>query len=143
MGITVSPSSARLCQRFDEGTANLLPLLKSASVEFLHNAPIPLTGLSTGHIPLGMDVLPMDNSDTKKEGVSYTYKGHDGYSPMADHMGQQGWCLGCELRPSSKHANSEFISVLTRIIPRARQLTDQSILIRLDSAHDALENRIF
>ena len=29
------------------------------------------------------------------------------------------------------------------MIPRARQLTDQSLLIRLDSAHDALENRVF
>lgn len=74
MGIKQSPSSARLRQRFDEDAVNLLPLLSSASVEFLQNASIPLTELSTGHIPLDMDVFPMDNSDTKKEGVSYTYK---------------------------------------------------------------------
>ncbi len=85
----------------------------------------------------------MDNSNTKKEGVSYTYKGHDGYAPIAAYLGQQGWCLGCELRPGSQHANSEFINVLQRVIPRARQLTDQSLLIRLDSAHYALENRVF
>lgn len=143
MGIKQSPSSARLRQRFDEDAVNLLPLLSSASVEFLQNASVPLTGLSTGHIPLDMDVFPMDNSDTKKEGVSYTYKGHDGYAPIAAYLGQQGWCLGCELRPGSQHANSEFINVLQRVIPRARQLTDQSLLIRLDSAHDALENRVF
>jgi hypothetical protein len=29
-----------------------------------------------------MDVFPMDNSNSKKEGVAYTYKGHDGYAPL-------------------------------------------------------------
>lgn len=138
MGIKQFPSSAQLRQRFDEDAANLLPLSNTASIEFLYNMSIRVTGFSTGHIPLDMDVFPMDNSDTKKEGVSYTYKGHDGYAPIAAYLGQQGWCLGCELRPGSQHANAEFISVLTRDIPRARQLTDHPLLIRLNSAHDAL-----
>lgn len=141
MGVKQSPSSARLRQRFDEDAPALIPLLDAASVEFMQNAQIPLTGLSTGHIPLDMDVFPMDNSQTRKEGVSYTYKGYDGYAPIAAYLGQEGWCLGCELRTGSQHANHEFIQVLERIIPRARQLTDQPLLVRLDSAHDAAENR--
>jgi S-adenosylmethionine hydrolase len=36
----------------------------------------------------------MDNSQTRKEGVSYTYKGYDGYAPIAAYLGQEGWCLG-------------------------------------------------
>ena len=35
------------------------------------------------YVPLDMDVFPMDNSGTKKQGVGYTYKGHDGYAPLA------------------------------------------------------------
>jgi len=33
------------------------------------------------YIPFDMDVSPMDNSKTKKEGVSRTYKGCDGFAP--------------------------------------------------------------
>ena len=67
MGIKQSHSSARLRQHFDEDAINLLPLLSSANVGFLQNASIPLTGLSIVHIPLDMDIFPLDNSDTKKK----------------------------------------------------------------------------
>ena len=50
-------------------------------------------------LALDIDVFPMDNSGTKKEGVSYTYKGFDGYAPLAAYLGEEGWCLACELRP--------------------------------------------
>jgi len=36
----------------------------------------------------------MDNSKTKKEGVSRTYKGDDGYAPIAAYLGGEGWCRG-------------------------------------------------
>lgn len=32
-----------------------------------------------------------DNSGTKKEGVSRTYKGTDGYAPIFAYMGQEGY----------------------------------------------------
>jgi len=86
-------------------------------------------------------VFPMDNTNTKKEGVSYTYKGHDGYAPMAAYLGAEGWCLACELRERSQHAQKEFVYVLERVVPRARQLTTAPLLVRLDSAHDAGANR--
>ena len=91
MGIKQSASSARLRQRFDEDSRALIPLLDAASIEFLQNAQVPISALSTGHVPLDMDVFPMDNSGTKKEGVSYTYKGHDGYAPIAAYLGLEGW----------------------------------------------------
>ena len=37
--------------------------------------------LSNGYVPADMDVTPLDNSKTKKEGVSRAYKGFDGYAP--------------------------------------------------------------
>ena len=141
MAIKQSPSSARLRQRFDADARALIPLLDEASVEFLRNATVPIGTLATGHVPLDMDVFPMDNSNTKKEGVAYTYKGHDGYAPIVSYLGLEGWCLGCELRPGNQHANNEFIHTLDRVLPRARALTNVPLLVRLDSAHDALENR--
>jgi hypothetical protein len=141
MGIKQSPSSARLRQRFDEDARALIPLLDEASVEFLDNASVSIGSLATGHVPLDIDVFPMDNSNSKKEGVAYTYKGHDGYAPIAAYLGTDGWCLGCELRPGNQHANNEFIHTLDRVLPRARRMTDAPLLVRLDSAHDALDNR--
>jgi hypothetical protein len=55
-----------------------------------------LTALDTGHIPLDVDVFPQDNSGTKKENVSYTYKGYSGYAPIAAYLGLEGWCLEVE-----------------------------------------------
>ena len=141
LGIKQMPSSARLRQRFDEDGKALIPLLDAASVTFLSRSEAPITALSTGHVALDMDVFPMDNSNTKKEGVSYTYKGHDGYAPMAAYLGAEGWCLACELREGSQHAQREFGYVLERVVPRARQLTTAPLLVRLDSAHDAGANR--
>jgi hypothetical protein len=70
LGIKQSPSSSRLRQRFDEDACALIPLLDEASVEFLCNASVPIGTLVTGHVPLDIDVFPMDNSHTKKEGVA-------------------------------------------------------------------------
>ena len=141
MSIKQSVSSTRLRQRFDEDAARLIPLLDAASVEFMKNVKVPITGLSTGHVPLDIDVFPMDNSGSKKEGVAYTYKGHDGYAPIAAYLGLEGWCVTCELRPGNQHANKEFLHALDRLLPRVRSLCDKPILLRLDSAHDAAENR--
>jgi hypothetical protein len=108
----------------------------------LKNSGAQLTPLDTGHIPLDADVFPMDNSGTKKEGVSYTYKGHDGYAPIAAYLGQEGWCLEVELRPGSQHSQEGFVPFMKRVLEKARTLTKKKLLVRLDSAHDALETRV-
>lgn len=143
MGIKQPPSSARLRQRFDEDAEALAPLLEAASCEFLERIQAPVSPLAMGHVALDMDVFPMDNSQTCKEGVSYTYKGYEGYAPLAAYLGKEGWCLGCELRPGSQHANNGFLDTLTAVLLRARALTASPILVRLDSAHDARDNRDF
>jgi len=83
LDIKQTASSARLRQRFDEDAKAIIPLIDDAMVDFVKNTNAPITPLSTGHVALDMDGFPMDNSGTKKEGVSRTYKGHDGYVPMA------------------------------------------------------------
>lgn len=143
LGIKQMPSSVRLRQRFDEDAAALIPLVDDASVEFVKRIEAPVTALSTGHVPLDIDGFPMDNSGTRKEGVSRTYKDYDGYVPMAAYLGREGWAIGMELREGSWHGQKEFAYFLERVLPRARALSglDRPVLVRLDGAHDARENR--
>ena len=127
---------------FDQDATDFSPLIESASIEFIQQTKAPVSALRTGHIPLDMDVFPMDNSGTKKEGVSRTYKQHDGYAPIAAYLGLEGWNIGIELREGSWHCQKEFSYVLDRVLPRAKSLANGSpILCRLDSGHDAKENR--
>ncbi len=152
LGIARVPSAPSLRQRFDEHAEAMIPHVDNAAVAFIGNAgaavtPIVIeqgTGLARRKLrltALDIDVFPMDNSGTKKEGVSYTYKGFNGYAPIAAYLGEEGWCLACELRPGSQHGQKEFIYFLERIVPRAKQLTPHKLLCRVDSGHDAAENR--
>ncbi len=139
------PSTSRLRQRFDEDAASLMPLINDSLAEVVVNLDAPLTALPSRldkhqRIALDIDVFPMDNSGTKKEGVAYTYKGHDGYAPIAAYLGQEGWCLGCDLRIGSQHSQKEFIPFLEQVIQRARRITRKALLLRLDSGHDAEES---
>ncbi|MBI4332544.1 MAG: IS1380 family transposase, partial [Chloroflexi bacterium] len=142
LGIGRVPSAETLRQRMDEVAAALRPLADGCTVEFLRKARVKITPLETGHIPLDCDVFPMDNSQTKKEGVSRIYNGQDGYAPMAAYLGREGWCLELELREGKQHSQSEFIPFLNRVLEKARSLTSRKLLVRLDSAHDALETRV-
>lgn len=142
LGIRDIPSPERLRQRLDENAEALLPIIKDCSVTMLKNGKVSVTALDTGHVPLDADVFPMDNSNTKKEGVSRTYHNYHGYAPIAAYLGLEGWCLEVELRPGSQHSQEGFIPYLNRVIDRARTLTTKKLLVRLDSAHDALETRL-
>lgn len=66
-GITHIPSAERLRQRLDQEAETYLGIANSFSVTMLKNARAHLTALDIGHIPLDVDVFPMDNSGTKKE----------------------------------------------------------------------------
>lgn len=142
LGISNVASSERLRQRLDENAQTMLPVIEDCSVTMLKNGKVPITALDIGYVPLDMDVFPMDNSNTKKEGVSLTYHNYPGYAPIAAYLGLEGWCLEVELRPGSQHSQEGFVPYLHRVIDRARTLTSKKLLVRLDSAHDALETRL-
>jgi len=142
LGIRHIPSAERLRQRLDEEAGNLLPLVQRCSVKMLKKGKALITPIATGHIPLDVDVFPMDNSGTSKEHVSRTYHNYDGYAPIAAYLGQEGWCLEVELRPGSQHSQDGFIPFMKRVLGRARALTGRKLLVRLDSAHDALDTRV-
>ncbi|MDD1623010.1 MAG: hypothetical protein LUQ11_16155 [Methylococcaceae bacterium] len=65
---------------------------------------MPVTPLATAHVALDIDVYPINNEKTQKEGVSRTYKGFDGYAPIALYWGQDGWCIGNEPREGKRVA---------------------------------------
>jgi hypothetical protein len=142
LGITNVPSAERLRQRLDKEADRYRTVAEKCSINMLKKSGAQLTALDTGHIPLDADVFPMDNSGTQKEGVSYTYKGHDGYAPIAAYLGLEGWCLEVELRPGSQHSQEGFVPFMKRVLKKARTLTKKQLLVRLDSAHDALETRV-
>lgn len=152
LGIAKVASAPSLRQRFDEHASTMIPHVDKASTDFIASvgatvSPIVIeqgTCLARRKLkltPLDIDVFPMDNSGTKKEGVSWTYKGFNGYAPLAAYLGTEGWCLACELRPGSQHGQKEFLHFLERVLPRAKRLALTRLLARLDSGHDAAENR--
>jgi hypothetical protein len=48
------------------------------TVELLKRAKAVLSTLPSGHMPLDLDVFTQNNSNTKKEGVSWTYRKFNG-----------------------------------------------------------------
>lgn len=131
------PSSATLRQRLNQVGASVQQITDELPVPMLLRAQAPMTALPMGHVALDIDVFGMDNSGSKKEGVSRTYAGYDGYAPIAAYLGQEGWCLGLELREGKHHSAKETQYTLERILPRAMVLTAAPILVRMDSGFDS------
>lgn len=142
LGLQAVPSSETMRQRMNGKAEHFRTAVNRAVIELLKRTKAKITGLATGHLPLDIDVFAMDNSDTKKEGVSWTYQNFEGYAPIAAYLGQEGWCLEIELRPGCQHSQHEFIPFLQRVVTKVRKLTKKKILVRLDSAHDALDTRV-
>lgn len=139
------PSEETLRQRIDELALlqELFVLIRSGNVELVKKAP-EFGFEKTPHgkyIPLDIDVSPFDNSGSNKEGVSWTYKNHDGYAPIFAYLGTHGYMLNCEMRPGSQHSNKGALEFIRQCLDMAEMLgVDlKNILVRLDSAHDDVE----
>jgi len=92
-------------------------------------------------VPIDIDVSPFDNSGSSKQGVSFTYKQHDGYAPIFAYAGTEGYMLDCELRPGKQHCQCgtpDFIGRSVELLGRLG-LVD-GCLFRLDGGNDAAEN---
>ena len=98
------------------------------------------TALANGLVPVDIDVTPMDNSKSKKEGVSRTYKGFDGYAPMMAYIGTEGYAINFELREGKQHCQKGTVEFLLETIKLCHKLTDKPLLIRLDSGNDSIDN---
>ncbi len=91
LGITKVPSASALRQRFDAAAGRFDPILKEINLKLLERCQVTeLMSESDRYLPLDIDVSPLDNSQSHKEGVSRTYKGHDGYAPIFAYIGAEG-----------------------------------------------------
>ena len=90
------------------------------------------------YIPVDIDTTTMDNSKTKKEGVSRTYQGYDGYHPIFAYAGKEGYMVNCELRPGSQHCQKGTPEFIEGVLGQLRKAQPgERYLFRLDSGNDA------
>lgn len=141
LGITRAiPSAETLRQRMDDIGSSLRKDILGANTEMFNTYHIMPSALDSGLVPVDLDVTPMDNSKTKKEGVSHTYKGFDGYAPMMAYIGTEGFLANAELREGSQHCQSNTPEFLRQTLKYSHKLTDKQLLIRMDAGNDAAEN---
>jgi hypothetical protein len=72
--------------------------------------------------------------------VERTYRQVDGYLSLPAYLGTEGWMVNQHLLPGSQHPQSGFIAFIRETLARVRQFCKQKLLIRADSAHDAIAN---
>ena len=143
LGLTDVPSEPTLRQRLDEiavaGPAVREKVLEATAKLIRKHAPA-LTPCFKDFIAIDGDVSPFDNSGTKKEGVSCTYKLMDGYAPMFAYIGNEGYLLNAQLREGKQHCQSGTPEFLRETFALARKVTGKRLLVRLDSGNDDIEN---
>lgn len=146
LNLNAVPSESTLRQRVD-GLAQakeVSSIIQISNVELLKKVQYFGTEKSAywEYIPLDIDVSPLDNSGSNKEGVSWTYKNHDGYAPIFAYLGTHGYMLNCELRRGSQHSNKDALAFIRYSLDMIEELGIdlKTILVRLDSAHDCAEN---
>ena len=141
LGITRSiPSEETLRQRMDDIGDSLRSLILDENIRMLLANKIQPGVLSNGFVPVDIDVTPMDNSKSGKEGVSRTYKGYDGYAPMMAYIGTEGYAINFEFREGKQHCQNGTVAFLQETIKLCKKLTDKPLLIRLDSGNDSIDN---
>jgi hypothetical protein len=151
LGIRQVPSSPTLRQRLDLAASHgyeWQTILLEESADLLRSLQARLTpvqatdrqGQTRSWLPLDLDVSPFDNSGTRKEGVSLTYKKVDGYAPFFAYLGQEGYGINVNLREGSTHVQKEADAFLLHSLELTRRATDQALLVRMDAGNDALVN---
>ena len=142
------PSSPTLRQRLDHAAsgADWPTILREESADLLHRmhatiSPVTwrLDGREHSYVPLDIDVSLFDNSETKKEGIAYTYKGFFGYAPIFGYLGLEGYAVGGELRDGSVHSQNGAVGFIRQCVGSARRITSQKLLLRVDSGHDSVD----
>ncbi|MCX4325244.1 MAG: IS1380 family transposase [Lachnospiraceae bacterium] len=140
MGIERIPSAESLRQRMDEIGSSMRSSLLWENTQLLVKNHASPSRLPCGFVPVDIDVTPCDNSKTKKEGVSRTYKGCDGYAPIMAYMGREGYLMNCELREGRQHCQKHTPEFIRETIAACRRVTKEPLLFRLDSGNDSSDN---
>jgi hypothetical protein len=140
LGLKAIPSEATLRQRLDAMQDACGPILREESAQLIRKHVRKLTPCHGAWLPLDIDVSPFDNSGSKKEGVSWTYKKVDGYAPIFGYLGEEGYLIHCQLREGKQHCQDGTPEFLDETLNYAKQITRAPLLVRLDSGNDAVEN---
>jgi hypothetical protein len=145
LGINDCPSNSALRQRIDIIGDAFDAILKEESAALIRRIAPETSLIQTScgmFAPLDIDVSPFDNSKTKKEGVSRTYKGCDGFSPIFGYLGKEGYLVNLEFREGRQHCQKNTPKFIAECIRYARKITDQKLLLRLDSGNDSSDNTV-
>jgi len=137
------PSAERLRQRIEALPEKTGDVFRDFTIRHLRRRKELLGERlhGTDYSVIHVDVTPMDNSDTKKEGVSYTYKKFTGYAPIFAYIGPFGFMLNNELREGSAHCNCEGTKPwLKQTLKMAEKATPHRRLLVTDAGHDASDN---
>src|SRR3972149_6650904 len=86
------PQEPTLRQGLDAMRDACGPILREESALLVRKYARQPTPCHGAWVALDIDVSPFDNSGTKKEGVSWTYKKVDGLAPISPYLGGVG-CL--------------------------------------------------
>lgn len=116
LGIDKVPSCSILRQRLDQAGNRWNSIVREESALLLKMTDAQITPCIRDLIPLDIDVSPFDNSNTKKEGVSLTYKKVDGYAPIFSYLGEEGYCINTELREGKTHCQKNTDQYLAQSI---------------------------
>jgi len=134
------PSSETLRQRMDLAGSLWRESILVENIKLLFEANVKLTPCFERYVPLDIDVSPFDNSGTKKEGVSRTYKGYDGFAPIFAYLGMEGYMINNELRKGSQHCQKNTTPFIKETLILSKRLTVEPILLRMDSGNDCGDN---
>ncbi|MDE5540193.1 MAG: transposase, partial [Bacilli bacterium] len=146
LDIEKSPSCSILRQRLnavgdiERNLKDMKKLIDQTNLEILQNKNVVLTPCYKNYVPLDIDVTPMDNSGSKKEGVSYTYKEFEGFAPIMAYVGIEGYLMRCELREGKANGQcSKTVPFMKDNIDLVKQATRAPILVRTDCGHDCCD----
>ena len=141
-GIERLPSEPTLRQRLDQ----YAPDCTHAALRKLNQSLLKARPLGTvqvqgdDFIPVDIDVSPLDNSGSNKQGIGFTYKNHDGFAPIFAYIGTEGYMLDHELRTGSQHCQQDTPAFIKSCIKQIQTLQlGKPCLIRMDSGNDAEE----
>ena len=140
LGLAKVASEGTLRQRIEQLADACEKILREESADMIARHAPKLTPCHEDWVALDLDVSPWDNSGTKKEGVSWTYKGVDGFAPVFAYLGEEGYLIHCQLRRGSQHCQEGTPDFLDEAIDYARRITQAKLLVRLDSGNDDVEN---
>ena len=140
LGLDSVPSSPTLRQRLDSARGDFNDIILKESARLVGRLAPAITPCHGNLVAVDIDVSPFDNSKTKKEGVSWTYKKCDGYAPIFAYVGEEGYLANLQLRPGSDHSQKGTAVFLRRTLRYARLMSQSTFLVRLDSGNDSLDN---